>query len=597
MKQAQGINLRCIFLCLASCWLICTAQATEHSQKKIKWLHSDVEAFEIAKKQHRYVLPYLEAVWCHWCHVMDERSYGNDQVAAEIAAHYIPLRIDQDLRPDLANRYRDYGWPATVVFANNGSEIVKRQGFIEPERFLRLLQHIVDNPTPETTADTDKANAVEPSTSLDNATRQELLRRHQDSYDHELGGLNTEQKYLERDSVEYALARAANGDADALTMARQTLDAAATLIDPVWGGVYQYSTYGDWKHPHFEKLAIIQAQYLRIYALAFAAYGRTSDRLAIESIRGYLNNFLRTPEGVFRVSQDADLKPGQHAEEYFRLNDAERRALGVPRVDPHVYAASNGEIIEALATWAELSGDVGALADAETAANWIIKKRQLNAGGFSHDEHDAAGPYLTDTLAMGRAFLALYRATANRTWLTRASQAADFIEHNFHVAFGYASARSRGPIPATVQIDENISLTRFANLLARYSGKSSHQEMARHGLRYLSNPKIALERLTEAGILLADDEIHRDPLHVVTVGPKADKDAKLLFLTLQHLPTWYKRVEWWDRSEGPLPNPDINYPQLKRAAAFVCTETRCSLPMFQPEQIMQFLTPPTDQIE
>ena len=44
------------------------------------------------------------------------------------------------------------------------------------------------------------------------------------------------------------------------------------LIDPVWGGVYQYSTFGDWDHPHFEKLTTIQGEYLRIYSLAYAAF-------------------------------------------------------------------------------------------------------------------------------------------------------------------------------------------------------------------------------------------------------------------------------------------------------------------------------------
>ena len=54
-------------------------------------------------------------------------------------------------------------------------------------------------------------------------------------------------------------------------MARQTLDAQLNLIDPAWGGVYQYSTDGDWKHPHFEKIMQMQAENLRIYSLAYAA--------------------------------------------------------------------------------------------------------------------------------------------------------------------------------------------------------------------------------------------------------------------------------------------------------------------------------------
>src|SRR4051812_668150 len=104
-----------------------------HAAEPIHWLRSDTDAFAQARAQHRFVILYLEAVWCHWCHVMDEKPYGDPAVRAELEAHYVPLRIDQDLRPDLSNRYRDYGWPATVIFAADGTEIVKRQGFVEPE--------------------------------------------------------------------------------------------------------------------------------------------------------------------------------------------------------------------------------------------------------------------------------------------------------------------------------------------------------------------------------------------------------------------------------------------------------------------------------
>ena len=106
-------------------------------------------AFAQAREQQRFVLLYLEAVWCHWCHVMDHQTYADPAVRALVDAHYVPLRIDQDARPDLANRYRDYGWPATIVLAADGTEIVKRRGYIPAANFARLLQAIIDDPSPE----------------------------------------------------------------------------------------------------------------------------------------------------------------------------------------------------------------------------------------------------------------------------------------------------------------------------------------------------------------------------------------------------------------------------------------------------------------
>ncbi len=560
------------------------------SSAGVPWLHDDSAAFARAKADHRYVLLYLEAVWCHWCHVMDHDTYGDAEIAQEIAAHYVPLRIDQDARPDLANRYRNYGWPATVVFAADGTEIVKRRGYVAPERFLRLLRAIVADPSPETNEAASEAATAVVGGQLDTATRAELQFRHRRTDDAELGGLKTDQKFLDRDSVEYALVGAAADDSDEAAIARRSLDAARALFDPVWGGVYQYSTDGDWQHPHFEKLATLQAEYLRIYALAWAALHRVEDRAAVLTIRNYLDAFLLAPDGGYYVSQDADLKPGEHSAEFFALDDAGRRARGIPRVDRHRYAQQTSAVAEALATWAEVSGDTKALTQAQAALRWVQSHRSRKQGGFRHDDKDDAGPYLADQLAVGRAALALYRADADRRWLTLAGNTADFIAMTFKdPAGGFVGAVSQGPIKAARQLDENLALARFATLLAHYSGQSAHRAIGEHALRWLAQPNVALSRLTEAGLLQADAEFSQDPLHVVVVGDKSDANAKVLFSSLQQLPGWYKRLEWWDRDEGPLPYADVEYPKLKRAAAFVCTSQRCSLPLYTPREITDFL--------
>ena len=80
----------------------------------------------------KFVLLDLEAVWCHWCHVMDETTYRDPAVMALLDSNYIAVKVDQDSRPDLANRYENYGWPATVVFGPDGGEIVKRRWLYQP---------------------------------------------------------------------------------------------------------------------------------------------------------------------------------------------------------------------------------------------------------------------------------------------------------------------------------------------------------------------------------------------------------------------------------------------------------------------------------
>ena len=163
-----------------------------------------------------------------------------------------------------------------------------------------------------------------------------------DSHDFKVGGLLQQQKFMDRDTVEYALEMARGGDLQARSIATQTLDGALNLLDPVWGGVYQYSTNGDWKHRHFEKILFVQADYMRVYALASQQLNTPRYLKAARDIYRYVNTFLLSPEGAYYVSQDADLVKGQHSQNYFALADAQRRSRGIPAIDRHLYARENG---------------------------------------------------------------------------------------------------------------------------------------------------------------------------------------------------------------------------------------------------------------
>lgn len=586
-------------LALTGLFLAGGARAAD-TESPVDWQSWSPAVFEQAAKEDKLVLLDLGAVWCHWCHVMDRETYANPDVAAYLAQHYVAVKVDQDRRPDLANRFRDYGWPATIVFNAGGTEIVKRAGYIPPDKFMRLLTAIVADPSPEAATRTDTVDEFVGSPLLTEAVRDELLDMHERSYDWDNGGLDLAQKFLDRDSVEYALREAWQGDEREARKARQTLDASYNLIDPVWGGIYQYSTGGDWHYPHFEKIMTSQAGYLRIYALAYAQWQDPDDLRAARSTIDYLNTFLSGPDGAFYTSQDADVVPGQHSAGYFEKDDEARRQEGIPRVDTHRYARENGWAIEALTRFHDATGDTAALDRARQAARWVLAERRLPGGGFRHDAEDPAGPYLGDSLAMGRACLSLYRSTAERPWLDCATGAAGFIDRHFRqdgAGFITSVAEPGVPVAPAARIEENISVTRFANLLHHYTGDTAWRALAEHGMRYLATPAIATARVEEAGILLADQELARAPRHFTIVGAKDDPQARALYRLALAEPGDYKRIEWWDREEGPLPNPDVQYPATDRAAAYVCTDKRCSLPAFNGDRyaaVIARLTHPSE---
>ncbi len=323
----------------------------------LRWVGWSDAVFAQAKREHRFVLLDLEAVWCHWCHVMAETTYKDPAAVALLQSKYITVRVDQDGRPDLANRYEDYGWPATVVFDGDGHEIVKRQGYIAPREMEAMLRAIIADPTPGPSVVAEKPVEFATSALLPAELRKQLHKNYLDHYDRKHGSWGFDQKFLDWDGVEFALALARKGDEQAGHMARQTLDAQFRLIDPVWGGVYQYSTGGDWNEPHFEKIMQMQAENLRIYGLAYEQFHKPEYLKAALDIHKFLRTFLMSPEGAFYTSQDADVVSGRHSARYFALNDAGRRRLGIPRVDKHIYARENGWAIHSLTTLYEATGD------------------------------------------------------------------------------------------------------------------------------------------------------------------------------------------------------------------------------------------------
>jgi uncharacterized protein YyaL (SSP411 family) len=555
---------------------------------EMKWNPWSESIFQQAQREHKFVLLDLEAVWCHWCHVMDDVTYADPAVRRVLNDHYLLVKVDQDARPDLSNRYEDYGWPATVVFNASGGEIVKRQGYMPPREMLSMLNAIVADPSPGPSAVPEKAITFSHTTVMPPALLEKLHKDFDLQYDSDAAGWGFGHKYLDADSVEYAMLLALRGDASAATRVRATLAAEQKLVDPVWGGADQYSVDGNWNEPHFEKLTAVQADVIRIYSLAYAQWSDPASLNTAQSVHAYVTHFLTSPDGAFYVSQDADLDPGKDSQAYYALGDGARRRQGIPRVDRHLYARENGWMIAALCQLYASAGDRTALAQAERAADWVSAHRTLPGGGFRHGEHDAAGPYLSDTLAMGRAFLSLYVVTGDRRWLGRSQAALGFINVEFAAAPGPGFMTSRTATDAAYrphpERDENEQLARYANLLYQYTGDPAAKRAAEWSMDYLATPAIALRPMA-GSILLAEAEFSSDPVHVTIVSAKQDAAATGLFRTALASPSAYKRIEWWDRAEGHPLRTDVEYPQLSRPAAFLCRERSCSLPIFEAQKL------------
>jgi len=584
-------RLRLLFI-----WVSLTAAFAAQAATPIQWHKEWNDAvFAQATREHKFVILDLHAVWCHWCHVMDDTTYRDAQVRKLLGKNYIAVSIDADNAPDLTSRYGEWGWPATIVLAADGTEIVKRRGYIPPAQMASLLQAIVADPSPGPSVREEAAIVASAATTLPPNGRNSLQSVYDELYDDRNGGWGRIHKYVDAPAMELAFAQADDGVVVSEQRARQTLNANMNLIDPVWGGVYQYSDELDWRSPHYEKLIAFQADNLRLYAESYARWGAAHYLAAATALYNYIDKFLTAADGGFYVSQDADVSAAVSGRQFYASDAAGRLRLGTPRIDMHEYARETGWVIRALSKYFDVTGDRNALQSAERAARWALQRRALVGGGFSHDAgpgvKERGGPFLDDNVAMAQGFVALYRSTGDREWLQHARDALNFIDTYLrHADSGYIAAplpaNGRGVFREAVRSAEhNAALARVANLVNRYSGEARFRAMAEHAMKYLAAFASGAPEQLRSEILLADRELARAPIHIAIVGGKHDPAAEALHAAALRYPADYLQIDWLDRAEGPLPNPETEYPQLKRAAAFACTDGACSTPVYEASQV------------
>src|ERR1700722_18849724 len=129
----------------------------------LAWAAFDAKTFARAKAEHKLVVLDGAAEWCHWCHVMEATTYHDSAVRKLLDAHFIAAKVDVDARPDIEERYGEYGWPATVLFSPDGVELGKYRGYIAPDAFAEILRAVTEAPSAATATRSDAARELSSS--------------------------------------------------------------------------------------------------------------------------------------------------------------------------------------------------------------------------------------------------------------------------------------------------------------------------------------------------------------------------------------------------------------------------------------------------
>jgi len=305
----------------------------QHADNPVDWWPWSEEAFAEARRRDVPVMLSVGYAACHWCHVMAHESFEDKDTAAIVNDRVVAIKVDREERPDIDAVYMSAtqamtgqgGWPMTVFMTPDGDPFLCGTYFPR-SRFVQLVTSVADawmkgkdriRSESQTIRHALADNAAAMSTLGDRAGRVNVdyltataVVGLEAGYDRLYAGFGSAPKFPPSMTLEFLLRydERTEGEPPALQMARATCEAMARggIYDQLGGGFSRYSVDETWTVPHFEKMLYDNALLAGVYT---HLWRRTADPLArrvAEETCEFMLRELRTAEGGFASSLDAD---------------------------------------------------------------------------------------------------------------------------------------------------------------------------------------------------------------------------------------------------------------------------------------------------
>jgi len=315
----------------------------QHKDNPVDWYPWGEEAFEKAKKEDKPIFLSIGYSTCHWCHVMEEESFEDEEVAAVLNDTFVPIKVDREERPDVDNIYMSVcqmmsgrgGWPLNVLLTPDRRPFyattylpkrgrMKRMGVMElAERVGELWADDRESLLADADKITDALKDASERTPDGSMPGTEVLTRAFDTlsnrFDEVKGGFGSQPKFPSPHNLLFLLREYdRTGDERALDMVTKTLDSMRLggIFDHVGFGFHRYSTDRHWLLPHFEKMLYDQAMLMLAYSEAYQVTGNDRYAETATDIHRYLVRDMQSREGGFFSAEDADsLTPEGEREE------------------------------------------------------------------------------------------------------------------------------------------------------------------------------------------------------------------------------------------------------------------------------------------
>ncbi|MEZ5125487.1 MAG: DUF255 domain-containing protein [Thermoleophilia bacterium] len=613
---------------------------------EIEWRTWSEDVFAEARRTSRPILLSLSAVWCHWCHVMDETTYSDPEVVTTINREFVPVRVDNDKHPDINRRYNMGGWPTTAFLTASG-EVIAGATYVPPAQMLASLRRIsdffaanrdaltaltlVENPAVVDSEALSDVHALASSRRPSAPTRgherpsRDLLLSLPDrvvatavgAADPVYGGFGTLPKFPQTAVLELldAYGRLHADDdlgRDAQAVVARSLRALVTspIRDRIAGGFFRYATQRDWSAPHFEKMLEDNARiaYLLTGVCASRHGSKTLhaiddelhdsvEQAAADTLDYLLLVLHRSSPPSFGGSQDAD-------EAYYSRNAEDRRRHRAPSIDPTIIVDWNALAARALLRAAWQWNRVDMLASGLEVLDFLWQAaRGAHPETVAHFLQQAEAPtdyipLLVDQATLASALLDAYEATGQRHFRARAESLVDWSLEHLRAADGRmldrfaAPDQSAGllthPAPA---IEENALFTDTLWRLTSYAGAHHARIAERQAAAWdiAAAWETHVDGLGIAAAALASAVLRElsAPPHVRVVGPRqagATQSLHLAALRAQHP---FRTVQLLD-PQDPEDAADLaaaGIVPMAEPAALVCRGETCSSPMTDTEQL------------
>jgi hypothetical protein len=330
----------------------------QHAYNPVDWHPWAEEAFERARREDKPVFLSIGYSACHWCHVMEQESFEDEDVARILNEAFVAVKVDREERPDIDNASMAVcrmltgggGWPLTIILTPDKKPIFAGTYFPKQTRYNRIglleliprLQSLWKNNRAGALVSGDKIQSALEEISRASAPgdvppdiASQAFDRLSAEYDSEQGGFGIAPKFPVPHNIMFLLRYAARtGSRDALDMAVTTLRAMRQggIWDHLGFGFHRYSTDRVWLVPHFEKMLYDQALLTLAYLEAFQATAEPDFRRTGEHIAAYVQRDMTSPEGGFYAAEDADSE-GQEGKFYVWSEDEVRGALTAEEAD------------------------------------------------------------------------------------------------------------------------------------------------------------------------------------------------------------------------------------------------------------------------